>query len=258
MHEKTSQKETWGARRGTRSAGRPHLEHQPGRFVSPPFRISRRERTVGLKTKYQSSPLRGVPQQQANALGGGADARAGMGFNVYAIVSSIALALLLLYVGEAFPSIQQVLRSAGYLGTFVLGILYSHSFTSLPAAALLLLMAKSQNVWLAGTIATLGAVVGDLVVFALFRSAKGFADEHPKKTRYARWWAAVETKIPLAWQPFVMMAVVALFLLLPLPNEFTDYLLARTRKVTTSTVLLISYVLNGIGIYTCLWLARRG
>ena len=193
-----------------------------------------------------------------SVVGDGADARAGKGFNVYAIVASIALALLLFYVGEAFPALQQVLRSAGYVGTFVLGILYSHSFTSLPAAALLLLMARSQNTWLAGTIATLGAVVGDLVVFALFRSAKGFADEHPNKTRYARWWAAIEAKIPLAWQPFVMMAVVAVFLLLPLPNEFADYLLARTRKVKPSAVLLISYVLNGIGIYTILWLARRG
>jgi membrane protein YqaA with SNARE-associated domain len=183
---------------------------------------------------------------------------AGKGFNVYAIVVSIALGALLFYIGEVFPSIQQVLRSAGYLGTFVLGILYSHSFTSLPAAALLLLMARSQNIWLAGMIATLGAVVGDLTVFALFRSAKGFSDEHPNKARYARWWAAIEAKIPLAWQPSVMMAVVAVFLLLPLPNEFADYLLARTRTIKTRAVLLISYVLNGIGIYAILWLGRFG
>lgn len=183
---------------------------------------------------------------------------AGQGFNVYAIVSSVAFAALLLYIGEAFPSIQQVLRSAGYVGTFVLGILYVYSFTSLSAAALLFLMGRSQDIWLAGTIATLGAVVGDLVVFALFRSAKGFADEHPNKERYAGWWAAIGAKIPLAWQPFVMMAVVAVFLLLPLPNEFADYLLARTRKVKTSAVLVISYVLNGIGIYAILWLARFG
>ena len=127
---------------------------------------------------------------------------AGKGFNVYAIVSSIALAVLLFYIGEAFPSIQQVLRSAGYVGTFVLGILYVYSFTSLSAAALLFLMGKSQDIWLAGTIATLGAVVGDLVVFALFRAAKGFADEHPNKERYAGCWAAIEAKIPLAWRCF--------------------------------------------------------
>lgn len=182
----------------------------------------------------------------------------GKGFNVYAIVSSIAFALLLFYIGRAFPSIQQILCSAGYVGTFVLGILYVYSFTSLSAAALLFIIGRSQNIWLAGTIATLGAVVGDLVVFALFRSAKGFAEEHPNTTRYEGWWAAIEAKIPRPWQPFVMMAVVAVFLLLPLPNEFADYLLARTRKVKTSAVLIISYVLNGIGIYAIVWLARFG
>ena len=180
------------------------------------------------------------------------------GVNVSAIVLSIALALLLLYVGAAFSSIQQVLRSAGYVGTFALGMLYAHGFTSLPAAALLFLMGRSQNIWLAVTIATFGAVVSDLVMFALFRSAKGFAEEHPHKKRYAGWWATIEAKIPRSWQPFVMMAVAAVFLLLPLPNEFADYLLARTRKVKMSAVFVISYVLNGISISTILWLARFG
>lgn len=55
-----------------------------------------------------------------------------------------------------------------------------------------------------------------------------------------------------------MMAIVAACLLLPLPNEFADYVLARTRRVNTSAMLVISYVLNGIGIYALLWLARRG
>ena len=119
-------------------------------------------------------------------------------------------------------------------------------------------MGKSQDVWLAGTVATLGAVAGDLTLFAVFRSARGFSDDHPHKERYAEWWSAIEAKIPRAWQPFVTMAVVVTFFLLPLPNAFADYLLARTRKVKTSTVLMLSYVLNGIGIYTIVWLARFG
>jgi hypothetical protein len=77
---------------------------------------------------------------------------AGKGFNVYAIVASIALALLLSCVGEAFPSIQQDLRSAGYAGTFVLGMLYVYSFTPLSAAAMLFLIGRSQHLWLTGTI----------------------------------------------------------------------------------------------------------
>ena len=55
-----------------------------------------------------------------------------------------------------------------------------------------------------------------------------------------------------------MMAVVAVFLLLPLPNEFADYLLARTQKIKPGAVFVISYVMNGICIYAIVWLARFG
>jgi hypothetical protein len=182
--------------------------------------------------------------------------RLGNTLNAYSISASIALAVLLVYVGQIFPSIQHLLRSAGYGGTFVLGLLYAHGFTAFPAAALLFLMGRSQNLWLAGTIATSGAVASDFVTFALFRSAKGFAEEHPHKKRYAGWWAAIDARIPPSWQPFVMVAVAAVFLLLPLPNEFADYLLARTQKVKATGLFVISAALNGISIYTILWLAR--
>jgi hypothetical protein len=180
-------------------------------------------------------------------------------FNIYAIVSSIALAGLVFYVGETFPSLQHFMRSAGYAGTFVVGILYVYSFTSLSAAALLFIIAKTQNVWLAGTIATVGAVVGDLVLFALFRSAKRLSDDQgPHLEPYAGWWKAVEARIPPAWQPVALITLVLVFLVLPLPNEFADFLLARIRKVKTSAVFVISYVGNGIGLYGIVWLARFG
>jgi len=181
------------------------------------------------------------------------------GFNIPAIVASVALAVLLFYIGRTFPMVGRVLRSAGYIGTFLLGVLYVYSFTSLPAAALLFIVCKTQNIWMAGTVATVGAVLGDLVLFALFRSAKRFANDHgPHQERYAGWWKAITRRIPPSWQPFMLLAVVMAFLVLPLPNEFADFLLARIRKVRTSAVLVISYVGNGIGLYGIVWLARFG
>jgi hypothetical protein len=53
-----------------------------------------------------------------------------------------------------------------------------------------------------------------------------------------------------------MVALVLAFLVLPLPNEFADFLLTRIRKVRTSAVLVISYVGNGIGLYGIAWLAK--
>jgi hypothetical protein len=178
--------------------------------------------------------------------------------NSVAIVASIALAALSFFVARSFPSIQQGLSSAGYLGAFVLGVLYVSSFTSLSAAALLFLMVQSQDLWLAGTVATLGAVAGDLVVFGLFRSARRLAGAQGNEARYSGWWSAIEGRVPPPWHQFVLMTIVAVFLLTPLPNEFADYLLARTPKIKARSVLVISYVLNGLGIYTILWLSRFG
>lgn len=167
--------------------------------------------------------------------------------------------MVLFYVGRTFPAVEQILRSAGYLGTFVLGILYVYSFTSFPATALLFLVAKTQNLWIAGTVATVGAVVGDLVLFGLFRSAKRSADDHGSHhRRYAEWWKAIAERIPPSWQPFTLLALVLAFLVLPLPNEFADFLLARIRRAKTTAVLVISYVGNGIGLYAIVWLARFG
>jgi uncharacterized membrane protein YdjX (TVP38/TMEM64 family) len=181
------------------------------------------------------------------------------GFNIYAVLASLLLAVLLFYVGRQFPTIEHVLRSAGYAGTFIIGILYVYSFTSLPATAMLIIVAKSQNVWMAGTVASLGAVVGDLVLFGLFRSATRAADGRARRHRqHEGWLQAIERAIPPAWQGFVIGAVVIILLVLPLPNEFSDFLLARTRKVKASVVPVISYVLNGVGLYTIVWLAHFG
>ena len=186
------------------------------------------------------------------------DGNAGKGFNLYAIVSSITLAMLLLVVGRAFPSVALVLRSIGYVGTFALGMLYVYSFTSLPAAALLFIVAKTQNIWIAGTTATVGAVLGDLLLFGLFRSAKPFSsDDHgPHLEPYSGWWKAIEARLQPGWQPVALVTLVLAFLVLPLPNEFADFLLARIRKVKTSAVVVISYVGNGVGLYAIVWLAR--
>ena len=122
---------------------------------------------------------------------------------------------------------------------------------------LLVLIGKSQNFVLAGTVATCGAVVGDLILFRLFRSAKPFTTERPRHAdRYHVWWNAMERRISPSWHPMVMGVLIVLILVLPLPNEFADFLLARFRRITTRTMIVISYVGNGIGIYAIVWLAK--
>lgn len=173
------------------------------------------------------------------------------------IVLSIVFAVALFYVGEVFPSVQNALLSLSYAGTFIVGILYAESFTSPSATALLLIFGQHQNLWVGGTIASFGAVFGDLVVFELFRSSKRFAEGNlGRKEKYAAWWERIKAKVPQRWHAFVTVSLVAIFLILPLPNEFADFLLARTRRITTEWFLVISYILNAVGIYIIFWIGR--
>jgi hypothetical protein len=177
--------------------------------------------------------------------------------NLVSVLASLTLAVLVFFIGQRFPLAEELLRSTGYLGTFIIGVFYDYSFTALPATGLLILMGKSQNVAIAGTVATCGAVVGDLVLFGLFRSAKRWcSDRPPNQNRYAVWWSAVERRIPSSWHSVVIVTLVVLVLVLPLPNEIADFLLARSRRITTRTMIVISYLGNGIGIYAIVWLAK--
>jgi len=179
--------------------------------------------------------------------------------NIPAIVASFALAALLFYLGRNIPAMPRSLQAAGYSGTFVLGALFAFSFTSLPATALLAIAGKSQNLWIAGAVATLGAVTAELVVFGLFRSMTRPAHQsRPRHRRYRGRRKAIEGAIPEAWRPFAIAVVVVACLMFPvLPNEFAAFLLARTR-VKASLVPIIFLVCNAIGICTILWLAQFG
>jgi hypothetical protein len=181
-------------------------------------------------------------------------------FNLPAIIASVALAVLLFYVGRNVPAMQRSLQAAGYAGTFVLGALFAFSFTSLPATALLAIASRSQSLWMAGAVATLGAVAAELVMFGLFRSMTQPADEAlPRRRKYHARWKTIERAIPKPWHPLVITVVVVACLMFPvLPNEFAAFLLARTRAVKAHVVPLIFLVCNAIGIFMILWLARFG
>src|SRR3989344_2375736 len=81
---------------------------------------------------------------------------------------TIIIAYILFY-GKTYPPLQNFLSSAGYLGTFISGIFFVYGFTAAPATVVLLMLAKGQNIFLAGLIGGLGALIGDLIIFKFMR-----------------------------------------------------------------------------------------
>src|SRR3989344_2325858 len=84
----------------------------------------------------------------------------------------------LIFTGRDFSPFHNFVLSLGYFGTFLAGMFFTYGFTAAPATAILLILAKDQNILFAGFIAGFGALVGDLIIFRFIRYY--FAEEIEK------------------------------------------------------------------------------
>lgn len=138
------------------------------------------------------------------------------------------------------------LGNLGYIGAFFGGMLFVSTFTVSIGTALLLLLAESLHPIEIGIIAGIGAVVGDLVIFQYIRS-KGLIDEikhffeffGSDKLRHL-----IHTKY-FSWTLPVLGAII---IASPLPDEMGVGLMGIS-KLKTSQFILLSFVLNAIGIF---------
>ena len=80
-----------------------------------------------------------------------------------------------LFSSLLYEPLHDVLGVFGYFGTFIAGLLYPYAFTSAAGTALLLILAKEQNLLLAGFVAAIGALISDIIIF--FFVKYGFGDE---------------------------------------------------------------------------------
>ena len=99
---------------------------------------------------------------------------------------TFVIAAALLYGGRNYAPFHDLLISLSYLGTFLGGIFYAYGFTAAPATAVLLVLAKEQNIVFAVLIGGFGALLSDLLIFHIVRYS--FADEIKKleKERFVK------------------------------------------------------------------------
>lgn len=144
-----------------------------------------------------------------------------------------------------FLPFHNFLISLNYLGTFLAGIFFTYGFTAAPATALLLILAKEQNIFLASIIAGFGALIGDLIIFKIIRSS--FKDEI-KKLSKEKIVVKFNRIIPDIVKKYFIPVTAGFIIASPLPDEIGISLLATSRIISTKRFSLISYLLNTIGI----------
>lgn len=147
---------------------------------------------------------------------------------------------------EPFHEFLLHLGNFGYVGAFIAGILFVSTFTVATGAVILLVLAERLSAIELGIIAGAGAVVGDFTIFRLIKDTlitelslvynKIDHDHHVIKllhTNYFSW------SLPV---------VGALIIASPFPDEIGVTLMGIS-KMKTYKFLLVSFVLNAIGIF---------
>ncbi|MBI4151479.1 hypothetical protein HY496_00785 [Candidatus Woesearchaeota archaeon] len=165
---------------------------------------------------------------------------------------SLILAFVLV-VERDFAPLQTILFSLGYVGTFIAGLLYAYSFTAILATALLLLLAREQNVIFAGLIAGMGAILGDFLFFKLMRGS--FSQELHQLSK--------EKVIARLGKPFhrhkrhALIALAGIIISSPLPTEVGIALLSSLKEMTTKRFLAVVFLLHTFGIFVILLIGAQ-
>lgn len=165
--------------------------------------------------------------------------------NITFLVFSLVLAYFVLR-NDALHSYLLHLGNFGYIGAFFAGMLFVSTFTFATGAILLLVLAETLSPIEIGIIAGLGGVVGDFIIFHLVKDGlvkeikqiyRLFdKDHHFKKVLHTKYFS------------WTLPVVGAIIIASPLPDEIGVSLMGIS-KLKTYQFLLVSFILNAIGIF---------
>ena len=164
------------------------------------------------------------------------------------LVLSFIIAYIL-FADRSYTPLHDALVFLGYFGTFLAGFLYAYAFTAAPAAAILLILAKEQNILFAGFIAGVGALLSDLVIFHFIRH--GFKDE-VQKLRKERIVCYAQNKVPKDVKKYLFASLAVFLIASPLPTEIGVTLMASMKSISTKKFTIIAYSLHTSAIFVIL------
>lgn len=131
-----------------------------------------------------------------------------------------------------------------FLGSFLAGMFFISIFTVAPASVILFEIAQTNPVLEVAFFGGLGALLGDLIIFRFIKNS--LADDIYyliKKTKIQRLTGIFHLKLFRWLIPFLGALIVAS----PLPDELGLVMMGLS-KVKTSTFIIISFILNFLGI----------
>ncbi len=146
---------------------------------------------------------------------------------------------------EPFHNFLLNLGELGYIGAFIAGILFVFTFTIATGAVILFVLAENLSPVEIGIIAGLGGVVGDFIIFRFIKDNliveiipiyRELGGSHITKTLHTKYFS------------WTLPVIGAIIIASPLPDEIGVSLMGIS-KMKTYQFLLVSFVLNAIGIF---------
>ncbi len=165
--------------------------------------------------------------------------------NLTLALVGIFIALMLSSI-ENFHSFLLHLGGFGYFGAFIAGMLFVSTFTVATSILVLLVLAETLSPIEIGLIAGLGAVAGDLIILRLIKDnlAKEIEQiynhvdrkNHLKKVFYSKYFN------------WMLPVIGAIIIASPFPDEMGISLMGIS-KMSSTKFILLSYLLNSVGIF---------
>ena len=174
----------------------------------------------------------------------------------YPKLSLFIISVVLVYFffsGLAYKPLHDALVFMGYFGTFLAGLLYPYALTTAAGTGILLILAKEQNLLLAGVIAGIGALISDIIIFLFVKH--GFGDEVQRLSKEP----AVQTVnrlIPNSVRAYLIAIFACILIAAPLPTEIGIMLMTSIKNISVKKFVIITYILHGSAIFIILLLGR--
>lgn len=171
--------------------------------------------------------------------------------NLSIVFLSVLIAIILAKT-DAFRDLLISIQGLKFIGSFIAGIFFISVFTVAPASVMLFNIAQITPIWEVAILGGLGAVVGDFIIFRFIKN--NFADEVInllKKTKIQK----IAGIIHLSAFRWLVPFIGALIIASPLPDELGLTMMGLS-KVKTSTFVLISFILNSLGILALVFIIR--
>lgn len=166
--------------------------------------------------------------------------------NFYGDIGIIFLSIIvamILVESEFFIKILSRSSEFEILGSFIAGLFFTSIFTTAPAMVVLGELSHVQNPFMVAAVGALGSLIGDLVLFRLFRNSVARDLEFMVKKIKLNKLHIFHSRFFTWLVPFIGALIIAS----PLPDELGIGMMGIA-KLRTARFIPISYVLNFLGI----------